>query len=198
MILSRWQILKFLALVLVLISLFNLTRLGFSEDYVRNMIRTTARSSLLLFILAFTASGLHGLFHKAWTEWLVRNRRYLGVSFALSHFVHLGFLVTLAIYFPERMFEELDVTVLMLASLGYAFLAAMTITSFEKPRRWLGEQKWKMLHVTGMYLLWVLFSHTALGAAEHNPVYLTMVFILLAALLIRVAGSIKRKKQLRA
>ena len=52
------------------------------------VIRFTARTSLLLFCLAFSAAALARLWPNAWTRWQRRNRRYLGVTFAASHGIH--------------------------------------------------------------------------------------------------------------
>jgi hypothetical protein len=48
-------------------------------------IRITARTSAVLFLLAFTASSLYQLWPTPTTKWIRRNRRYLGVGFAGSH-----------------------------------------------------------------------------------------------------------------
>jgi hypothetical protein len=56
---------------------------------IRLVIRLTARVSLVLFSLAFTAAALARSLPNVWTRWQRRNRRYLGVSFAISHGVHL-------------------------------------------------------------------------------------------------------------
>ena len=53
-------------------------------------VRLTARTSVALFLAAFTASALFRLWPNAWTRWQRQNRRYLGVSFAVSHGVHLA------------------------------------------------------------------------------------------------------------
>src|SRR5215813_922107 len=58
-------------------------------EEVRAMIRATAFTSAVPFLLAFTASSLHRLRASAATRWLMANRRYLGLSVAASHFWHL-------------------------------------------------------------------------------------------------------------
>src|ERR1043165_3907195 len=56
---------------------------------IRMAIRATARTSVVLFALAFAASALRRRWPNAFTTWLLRNRRQLGVSFASSHAIHL-------------------------------------------------------------------------------------------------------------
>src|SRR4051794_4251606 len=80
-----WRLFAVLSLVLVALSLWIAGTRQFDVDGVRMAIRFTARTSLLLFCLAFGAAALAKLWPNAWTRWQRRNRRYLGVSFAASH-----------------------------------------------------------------------------------------------------------------
>src|SRR5580698_8298123 len=72
--------------------------LAFHPDVegLRLVIRATARTSLVLFALAFGAAAMAELAPSDVTRWQRRNRRYLGVSFAVSHAVHLAALIGLA------------------------------------------------------------------------------------------------------
>lgn len=191
---SQWRITGLVAIVLAVMSAGSYVWLGLGEEAIRAMVRGTARSSVLLFVLAFSASSLHTLFNTSWSRWLRQNRRYIGVSFALSHFVHLLFLILLMVHFPEDMFAKLHLVEIILAGLTYVFILAMTITSFDGPRQWLGERGWHILHATGMYLIWLIFVETYSFAAWHNPAYLPLVIMLLAAMGLRIAKGIKTKR----
>src|SRR5688572_25388522 len=68
---------------------------GGGVDGVRLAIRLTARTSLALFCLAFTAGALARLFPGPFTRWQRANRRWLGLAFASSHAVHAAAIVTL-------------------------------------------------------------------------------------------------------
>src|SRR5262245_9536987 len=59
-------------------------------------IRWTARSSLVFFLPTFVASALVSLHPAPATKWLLRNRRYLGLSLAVSHGFHLFLILALA------------------------------------------------------------------------------------------------------
>src|SRR5262249_19418054 len=61
---------------------------GFAVDGLRAATRATARSSLLLFCPAYSASALARLWPGRWTRWQLRNRRVLGLGFAASHGLH--------------------------------------------------------------------------------------------------------------
>lgn len=62
---------------------------GMGSDGLQHLTRYTARLAFLIFIVAFSAGALAQLFPSEGTRWLRRNRRYVGLSFALAHFTHL-------------------------------------------------------------------------------------------------------------
>src|SRR5580700_11944411 len=83
-----WRLFGALTLVLIALSVWIAGMRQFEVEGVRMVIRFTARTSLLLFCLAFGAAALARLWPNAWTRWQRRNRRYLGVTFAASHAIH--------------------------------------------------------------------------------------------------------------
>ena len=99
---SGWRLVGTLSLLLAAMTLSLAAGHGWDSEGVRLAIRATARTSLVLFALAFTASALAELIPSGATRWQRRNRRYLGVSFAVSHFIHLGAILILATHDRER------------------------------------------------------------------------------------------------
>ena len=83
-----WRLFAVLTLALAALSIWIAGMRQFEVEGVRMVIRFTARTSLLLFCLAFGAAALARLWPNAFTRWLRRNRRYLGVTFAASHGIH--------------------------------------------------------------------------------------------------------------
>src|SRR5262245_55917811 len=90
---------------------------GASEESFHVAIRASARSSLVLFGLAFSARGLSRVF-----PWLLANRRYVGVSFAVSHFLHLGVVLFAAQKWPRAPIVALGNAP---GALAYVFILAM-------------------------------------------------------------------------
>src|SRR5690349_17199615 len=88
------------AAILVLITA-TLAAMGTDEEGIRAVIRLTARTSVLLFTAAFAASALRRLWPTPLTKWLLRRRRQVGLSFAVSHFLHLLFIFMLARLYSE-------------------------------------------------------------------------------------------------
>ena len=126
--------------------------LGVRRSRVRAGIRATAGTSFALFLTAFVASSLNTLRPTPATKWLLRNRRYIGVSFAVSQLAHLLLIEDLSR--PARRADH-DVgaqATVVGGGFGYVMLLAMTITSFDRTARWLGRQRWSVLHTTGMYV----------------------------------------------
>src|SRR5579862_5617320 len=93
---NGWRLTGLLSLLLLAMSAAFLIGYGGDAEGLRLVIRSTARTSLVLFALAFTASAMAQLVPGEATRWQRRNRRYLGVSFAVSHVVHLVALIALA------------------------------------------------------------------------------------------------------
>ncbi|MDT8370690.1 MAG: hypothetical protein RQ783_01715 [Gammaproteobacteria bacterium] len=80
---SQWRITGLVAIVLVIMSAISFGLIGFNEDAIRAMIRGTARTSVILFVLAFTASSIYSLLQTRSAKYLLQNRPYIGVSIAL-------------------------------------------------------------------------------------------------------------------
>ena len=160
-------------------------------------IRITARTSAILFLLAFTASSLYQLWPTSTTKWIRRNRRYLGVGFAGSHFVHAVFIVTV-IVLNARRFEThvVDATphgVFVLDFIAYGFIIAMTITSFDRVAKRMQYAAWRRLHVTGSYVIWFTFfiAYWRRGVT-YTEFYGPFLMVFLAALIVRVIAKAKR------
>lgn len=179
--LSAWRLPLFIGFILLLSTAIQIVQQGVNEDFIRAMMRVTARCSIVLFIAAFSASSLAYLWPSQPSKWLKANRRYVGLSFALSHFYYLFYLVLLISLYPREWMTQVPLLVVILALTGYVFLVAMTITSFKGPRVRLGEANWRRLHLTGMYVIWLIFVETYAAAGMKHSIYLVAVGVLLLA-----------------
>src|SRR5438105_8688789 len=152
-----WPIVGWAALAIAAIIAVILAVTGTGEDGIRMVIRATARTSVVLFGAAFVASALHRAWPGEASRWLVANRRYVGVSFAVSHFAHLLALLTLAHWSLRGMAAAAGPVVGILGGVAYVFIAAMVATSSDRTAAWLGPRRWSALHTAGMYWLWFIF-----------------------------------------
>jgi sulfoxide reductase heme-binding subunit YedZ len=164
---------------------------GFSEEAMRTALRATARISVVLFALTFAASSLQVFIRHESVGWLLRNRRYLGLSFAVSHTVHLLVIVMLAFYFPHPFLDRLNGISLVGGGLAYGFILLLSITSFSGPRRWLGPQRWSLLHTTGSYYIWVIFAQSYVLRSLHHALDIPFAVALIAVVGVRMARAVR-------
>ena len=73
----------FAGILLISVSLIAATD-GGSEVGVRQLVRSTAQFGVVLFAFAFSASSLRTFWRTPFSAWLLKNRRYVGLSFAPS------------------------------------------------------------------------------------------------------------------
>jgi DMSO/TMAO reductase YedYZ heme-binding membrane subunit len=181
-----WRLLAALTLSLIALSLWIASMRLFEVDGVRMVIRFTARSSLLLFCLAFSAAALARLWPNAWTRWQRRNRRYLGLSFAASHAIHAVAIVAFAKMDPTGFAEATSAASYIFGGIGYAVIIAMSATSFDRTAALLGPHAWRALHLTGGYYLWFQFIVSFGKRVPAMPVYAAFLIPLLAVIALRL------------
>jgi sulfoxide reductase heme-binding subunit YedZ len=163
-------------------------------EAARSAIRVTARCSIVLFLLAFTASSVWRFWPNAWTSWQRRNRRYLGVSFAVSHFTHLGAIAALGSVAPAELAADANAITWIFGGLAYVFIAAMTLTSFDRTAQMLGPRAWTLLHTAGSYYIWLIFANSYIARAVPMPEYIPIATLVVSALILRIAARVSRSR----
>jgi DMSO/TMAO reductase YedYZ heme-binding membrane subunit len=181
-----WRLLAVLTLSLIILSLWIASMRQFEVEGVRMVIRFTARSSLLLFCLAFGAAALARLWPNAWTRWQRRNRRYLGLSFAASHAIHAAAIVAFAKMDPAGFVEATSPASYVFGGIGYAVLIAMSATSFDRTAALIGPRAWRALHLVGGYYLWFQFMVSFGKRVPAMPGYAAFLIPLLAVMALRL------------
>ena len=161
---------------------------GAGQDGVRATIRLSARTSLLLFVLAFSASGAARFLAGGFSAWQLRNRRYLGLAFAASHGLHGLAILSYAQLYPSAFAEHTRTTAIGPGLFAYALIAAMAATSNDRAVAWLGPRAWKVLHVLGGFVIWVAFFKATFTRTGQSAGYWLPVVVLLAALALRLAS----------
>ena len=188
---AGWPVVGWCALILIVLMTTLVAVFGTNERGIRVVIRSSAQTSLVLFLSAFSASALSLLWPTPLTRWMLRNRRYLGVSFAVSHFIHLLAIIALVRVAPD---VTIGATTLVGGGLAYVFIAAMTATSFDVTADWLGRRAWTRLHTAGAYYIWfIFFISYAPRAAMQSILYAPFAFVLLAALGLRFGARGRRR-----
>ena len=181
-----WRLLAVLTLSLIALSLWIASMRQFEVEGIRMVIRFTARSSLLLFCLAFGAAALARLWPNAWTRWERRNRRYLGLSFAASHAIHAVAIVAFANMDPAGFTEATSAASYIFGGIGYAVIIAMSATSFDRAAALIGSRAWHTLHLVGGYYLWFQFMVSFGKRVPAMPLYAAFLIPLLAVMALRM------------
>jgi hypothetical protein len=182
---NGWPIVGWATLALLAIVGTILACVGGDEPGIRMVIRATARTSVVLFSLAFAASGLRRRWPNAATAWVLRNRRQLGVSFAVSHFVHLLAIFALAGWTWAGLLGSTETLTLVAGGGAYVFIALMTLTSFDATAAMLGPRAWRRLHTTGAYYVWIIFAQNYFVQAVLSAFYWPYAALLAGAMTLR-------------
>jgi hypothetical protein len=191
-----WRLLGWTSVALVAMVVGLSAVYGLDEAGIRVLIRATARTSFACFLLAFVASPLRRAWRSPASAWLLANRRYLGLSFAVSHALHLVAILALYHWSGRELFAGTSPLVTVVGGLGYILLAAMAATSFDRAVAWLGVRRWRLLHTIGMYYLWFVFAVSYGPRAIGAPAYLPAALLAAGALAMRLAYRPGRARSL--
>ena len=128
---------------------------------ISEMIQFSVRLAVPWLFIAFAASSLAAIAPNAFTRWLLRNRRIIGLCFAAGMAWQLFFILWMVLghweYYVEEAYSVYDLSEQLP---GYLVLSAMTLTSFRFGRNRLSARQWKILHKGGIYFLWAVVWST--------------------------------------
>jgi sulfoxide reductase heme-binding subunit YedZ len=183
-----WRLVGALSAVIAAATLIFAARDDFDAQGLRMALHFTARTSLILFLLAFSASALRKLWPNARTQWLLRNRRYLGLSFAASHAMHAVAIIAFALTAPTAFREATSPATFVFGGIGYALIIALAATSFDRTASAIGPRAFKILHRTGLFYLWAQFTVSFVKHHDGTAVYWLFLALLAGAMLLRIAA----------
>lgn len=187
--LRGWQLFSLIALLVLVMSALAIALQPELIEGLRSAIRATARSSFVLFLAAFTASAFAVLVPSPLSKALVRERRFLGLAFAFSHFVHAVLIYAYGQlnteFWPAR--TVVDNTP---GTVAYVLILLMALTSFKGPARLIGPTAWKRLHVTGMWVIVAVFAYANFKRIPMSAWYVLPFGLTCAAVAIRLVGKL--------
>ena len=190
---SGWRLTRFISILLFgNVGITLLLNSIDDKETVSILIRSTAKISFLLFMSVFIASSLHHYFKNSFTRWLLQNRRYLGVSFAISHYIHLGMLFLMTFHISFNVFEDRGLARTTVGIVAYMFITLLTLTSFDKTRNLFGKNNWKRIHTIGGYLLWIIFAKSYILEMT-SPLRIFFAIVAVGVLVLRISVLLKRK-----
>ena len=126
-----------------------------SPQGVSHMIGYSVRWAIPFIYLVVAASSVKVLFPGTFSAWWMRNRKYIGLVFAVGMAWQAAFIFILSTFYRDYYFTEVyyfrdEVE----GSVGYIFLVAMVITSFQFARKRVNQAQWKLIQKGGVYFLW--------------------------------------------
>lgn len=173
---------------------------------ISHMIGYAVRWAVPFIFLVAAASSVQILFPSPFSMWWLRNRKFLGLCFAVGMAWQGLFIFIVSTFFRDYYFgevyafrDELEGTI------GYLFLAAMVVTSFQIARKHVTLPQWKLIQKGGLYFLWAyafsvywwnLFYYPYIDGYS-QPQFHDYVFYVLgfAAFALRIAAWGKRRRQ---
>jgi methionine sulfoxide reductase heme-binding subunit len=165
---------------------------GWSENGAVLASRYTARLSFYWFMVAWAASSVAQLWKGGWRAGLIARRRTIGLGFAVAFGVHLAALVTAISVFGHNS----GVREIIGGGAGYFFAAAMASTSNDRSIKLLGLRRWKLLHSTGGWVIFAIFSLTYFKALATKPLSAAPALLaIVIALVLRLMIAAKRLRQ---
>ena len=167
---------------------------------VSSMIGFSVRLAVPFIFLVVAASSMQILFPGSFSKWWLRNRKYIGMCFAVAMSWQGLFIFIMSYFFRDYYFENVYLFSDELeGSIGYIFLPAMVVTSFHFGRKHLSAKQWKLLHKSGIYFLWAYPFSTYWWSLSYyqNPVPLDYVYYWCGflAFAVRIAAWGKQRRQ---
>ena len=151
-----WRLFAVVSAVITAFMMLRLVTTDFSSPQdLSAMIQYSVRWAVPFIFLVIATSALFRLFPGRSTRWLLRNRRYIGLCFAVAMAWQGAFIFIVSFSHSAHYYSEIYLLRDELeGSSGYLFLAAMTLTSFGLFRRRLSAERWRFLHLSGVIFLW--------------------------------------------
>ena len=164
------------------------------------MIRLSVQLASPWIYLAFVATALVQLFPSSFSAWLLRNRRYVGLSFAAGFGWQAVFILVLLGLHGDYYATVLhDTAEFISRMLSYLLLLALTVTSFFPVRRVMDPRHWRLLHLVGIWYfwaaIWVSYAETVM-MGDARVIAIVFVVAGLIVLTLRCAAYLKKRSAL--
>lgn len=153
---NEWRLFSIIAIPISLIIFITMMDADLSNgEEVSHMIAYSVRWAVPFIYLVVAASSFHILFPGPFSKWWLRNRKYIGLCFAVAMAWQGLFILIVSTFLRDYYFEEIYLFRDELeGSVGYIFLAAMVVTSFSFGRKYMSAAQWKFIQKGGVYFLW--------------------------------------------
>jgi hypothetical protein len=180
---TRWNIVAITSMTMGTLMLVFWQIYGLSETGIVEFLDTTRQLSFPMFLLSFLARPLYQIYSNPLTVWMIANRRYTRLAFAVICACYaigcLGF---------KRVTGHWGLNGLIGMNGAIASLSLITLTSFRGIQRILPRDCKPILQSPGMYGIWAFFQLEFLMKAQKTGSWYDWSLTLIAffALIIRV------------
>lgn len=122
-------------------------------------------------------------------------RRFIGISFGISHIFHAFAIFTFYKIDSSEFFLATTKLSFVFGGFGYVFIFLLLLTSFQKTAQFLGPNKWVGLHKFGIYVIWTVFFLSFLKrAVQVSSLYWVPVAILIFLWALRIQSYNRKSK----
>ncbi len=132
---QRWTLFWTFAAVMTAITVWGLLAGAADEDTARLLVRWTIRASVVPFLLAFVAAAAGTLWPGRTAEWLLDNRKHLGLAFAYGVALNMAAIVWLGGFNRGVYWSGLSILDRVESYGGLAVVVALSLTSFDRLSR---------------------------------------------------------------
>lgn len=153
---NEWRLFWLVSIPMSIVMLIEMMGADMSTGAgVSEMIGFSVRWAVPFIYLVVAASSVQTLFPGPFPMWWLRNRKYIGLCFAVAMAWQGLFIFIMSNFNREHYYENVYLLRDELeGSIGYIFLTAMVVTSFQFGRKYLNPAQWKLLHTSAIYFLW--------------------------------------------
>jgi hypothetical protein len=151
---------------------------GFGTTGLVRALRLTARFSFLLFWTAYAGGALRTLFGSAFQPIAWRGRDF-GLAFASAHLVHIGLVVWL---YQVSAQPPLSPPVFWFLTIGAIWIYVLALLSIQPVARALGHLRWRLLRVSGMEYVSLVFLLDFVGHPMRGTLVSFLFYVPFAAL----------------
>ncbi|MFT4614079.1 MAG: DMSO/TMAO reductase YedYZ heme-binding membrane subunit [Bacteroidia bacterium] len=153
---NGWPLFALIAIpisILVILEMMSLDM--YTASAVSEMIGYSVRLAIPFIYIVVAASSLQTLYPSVFSRWLLRNRKYVGLCFAVAMAWQGLYIFIISTFFREYYFEKIYVLRDEIeGTVGYIFLSLMVLTSFQVTRKKITQKQWKLIQQGGIYILW--------------------------------------------
>jgi sulfoxide reductase heme-binding subunit YedZ len=166
------------------------------EMSIRLLLRVTARISFVFCLCAFIAGPLQTFAAGKFADWLMRNRDRFLIVLGISHLIHLGGVISLAVTIGWPPFiKEITMPVLIGGNIIFLLTYAVALGALARQMHW----NWSLANsprfeTFALYAIMVDFTGGFLVRVPTAIIYLLPGGIAIVALALRIAAHFRKPK----